>query len=232
MAHDEGDIPSAARLWAAMPGSARSVGGLAREAGGSALSRPGARSRQACDGPAGGAGRPEGPADEGGPAHLHHPRRAAAGICPRARAVAGQRAGHGLGLRAPPHGDRARARLAIEVRQVRQGGLVRRLAGPGPSRDAAPMAPRLPSSCSIPTWRRRWKPTSTSSSSSSRSASASIRPSAPTRSMPRSPRACARNWTTGARPGTWRSIATCCATSRACMCPRSCRRTRPTGCSP
>ena len=51
-------------------------------------------------------------------------------------AIAGQRAGHGLGLRAPPHGDRARARLAIEVRQVRQGGLVRRLAGPGPSRDA------------------------------------------------------------------------------------------------
>ena len=65
-----------------------------------------------------------------------------------------------------------------------------------------------------------------------RSASASTRPSVPTRSTPRSPRACARSSTTGAKPGTWLSTATCCATNPTCMCRRSCSRTRPTGCWP
>ena len=46
--------------------------------------------------------------------------------------------------------------------QVRQGGLVRRLAGPGPSRDAARRHARSRPSCSIPTWPRRSKPISTS----------------------------------------------------------------------
>ena len=117
---------------------------------------------------------------------VDHSRRAAAGICPRTGAAAGQRAGDGLGLRAPAHGDRAGAGLAGEVPAVRQGGLVRRLAGPGASRRRCRTAARSAASCNIPTWPRRSKPTSTSSRWCSRSASASTRRSAPTRSRPRS----------------------------------------------
>src|SRR6185503_7316725 len=49
----------------------------------------------------------------------------------RAGAAAGQCAGDGLGVRQAAHGDRAGAGLAGQVPEVRQGSLVRRLAGPG-----------------------------------------------------------------------------------------------------
>ena len=135
MTQDEGDSLGG-RLGPLRPGRqlGRRVGGEARRP---ALSRLDSRPRQARVGAQGGAGRPEGAADEGCPAHRHHPRCPAAGICQGARAAAGQCARHGLDLRAPAHGDGAGAGLAGEVRQVRQGGLVRGVAGPGPSRDAA-----------------------------------------------------------------------------------------------
>ena len=58
-----------------------SVGGLAARLAGERYLGWSARSRQARRRPEGGAGRAQGPADEGGAAARHHPRRAAAGIC-------------------------------------------------------------------------------------------------------------------------------------------------------
>ena len=160
MTDDEGDSLGG-RLGPLRPGRqlGRRAGGEARRP---ALSRLDPRPRQARVGAEGGAGRPERAADEGRPAHRHHPRRAAAGVCQGACPAAGQCARHGLDLRAPAHGDGVGAGLAGQVRQVRQGGLVRRVAGPGPSRDAARRHARSRPSCSIPTWPRRSKPISTS----------------------------------------------------------------------
>ena len=230
MTQDEGDSLGGRLGRYARVGS--SVGGLAVKLAGQRYLGWNSRPRQARVGAEGGAGRPERAADEGCPAHRHHPRCPAAGVCQGACAAAGQCARHGLDLRAPAHGDRAGSGLAGQVRQVRQGGLVRGLAGPGPSRDAAR--------------RHRGRGQAAVSRhglgarSRSQPAEAGVRcrpalrsrPSAPTRSMPRSPRACARSSTIAARPGTSRSTATCCATSPTCTCPRSWPRIRPTGCSP
>ena len=230
MSQDEGDSLGGRLGRYARVGS--SVGGLGGEARRPALSRLDARPRQARLGAEGGAGRPERAADEGCPAHRHHPRRAAAGVCQGACAAAGQCARHGLDLRAPAHGDRARSRLAGQVRQVRQGSLVRGLAGPGPSRDAA-RRHRGRGQAAVSRHglgaRSRSQP---AEAGVRRRPALRSRPSAPTRSTPRSPRACARSSTIAARPSTSRSTATCCATSPTCTCPRSWPRIRPTGCSP
>ena len=209
---------------------------LGRRAGGEArrpaLSRLVARPRQARHRAEGGAGRPEGAADEGGPAHRHHPRRAAAGIRARAGAAAGQCAGHGLGLRAPAHGDRARPGLAGEVRQLRQGGVVRGLAGPGPSRDAA-RRHRGRGQAAVPGHGVGARSRSQPAEAGVR-CRPTLRPGHPHRRDPcRDHHAPARGTRLSPRGQARRcSTATCCATSPTCTCPRSWPRIRPTGCSP
>ena len=116
MTQDEGNSLGG-RLGPLCPGR-RSVGGLAVKLAGQRYLGWSSRPRQARVGAQGGAGRAEGAADEGRPAHRHHPRCPAAGVCQGARAAAGQCAGHGLDLRAPAHGDRAGAGLAGEVRHA------------------------------------------------------------------------------------------------------------------
>ena len=66
--------------------------------------------------------------------------------------LAGQRAGDGLGVRAPPHGERAGAGLAAPVRGFRPGGGGGGEPRAGASRDAARRHATSPASCNIPTW--------------------------------------------------------------------------------
>ena len=143
----------------------------------------------------------------------HHPRRAAAGICPRAGPAPGQCAGHGLGLRAPAHGDRAGAGLAGEVRALRQGSLVRRLARARSIARRCPTAreARPEAAISRHGLGARSRPQPAQARVRHRPA---LRPGHPHRRDPCRDhrRACARSSTIGARPGTSRSTATCCAT--------------------
>ena len=105
---------------------------------------------------------------------------------------------HGLGLRAPAHGDRARAGLA---ERVRAASTRRRRS---PRRSARSIAPtcltarerRLQAAISRHGLGAGGRPRP-AQGSCSRSASASTRRSAPTRSMPRSGRGCARSSTIG-----------------------------------
>ena len=156
----------------------------------------------------GGARRPQGAADEGRPAARDDPRGAAQGVRRRARPAAVAGAADGPAVRAPPHGGRARAGLAREVRRLRARRRGRRLARPGPSRDRAGR-PQARLQAAVPEHRERGRgrphPARAWSSASIGATTARSTPSGSTTS---SPSACARSSTTGARPSTSRSIAT------------------------
>ena len=67
--------------------------------------------------------------------------------------VAGQRAGDGLAVRAPPHDGRTRAGLAEPLQELRARGGAGRLIGPGASRRGARRHARSPANCSTRRWR-------------------------------------------------------------------------------
>ena len=120
-----------------------------------------------------------------------------------------------------PHDGRARRRLAEQIRELRAppggGGLAR----PGASRARAWTATAL--ACKLQYRRHavggRSRPHA-SSTCCSPSTAAWTRRSTPPRSPRRSARGCARSSTTGARPSTSRSTATCSPASDAIRVPR------------
>ena len=136
----ENTLSGRVRRYARVSGT---VGGLAARLAGAAFPRHRDRPAAARRGAARRARRAEGPADEGRPAARDHPRSPAQGVRRRARPAAVRGAAHGPPVRAPAHGGRARARLALQVQGVRARGRGRRLARPGPSRDSRTTAGAL-----------------------------------------------------------------------------------------
>ena len=119
-----------------------------------------ARSRRTRRRPAAGAGRAQGPADEGGPDHARPSRTP----CPREYAaelaqLQSQRPADGQAVRPAPHGGRARAGLA----EAFQGVSPWRPRPPPRwarcTRPPSTTADSSPASCNIPTWKRRSRPT-------------------------------------------------------------------------
>ena len=98
-------------------------------------------------------------------------------------------------------------------------------------RATASAARSSPASCNIPTWLRRWRPTSRISTSCSRSIGARARRSTRARSRARSASGCARSSTTSARPRSPGSIASCSPIGRSSACRGSRRLSRPGACS-
>ena len=209
-----------------------SVGGLAARLAGERYLGLDARPRQARGRAQERARRAEGPADEGGAAAGHHSRCAAAGICdaswrscrPTRRRWAGPSC---AGAWRPSWGRTGRrssssfdkeASFAASLGQVHRAILPDGRRRGGCKLQYPDMASALEADLDqlkvVFAIGQRFDPAIQHRRDPGRDHG----------------RACARSSTIAARPGTSRSTATCCATSRTCMCPRSCRSCRPTGC--